>query len=370
MGTFSKSLAAIGGFIASSERVINYLKHHSRPFIFAASAAPASVAAVLAALDVMRDEPERIERLWDNARFMKQGLDALGFDTGASQTPVIPIVVGELERCFKVWRWLHDEGIFVNPVVPPAVPPGRTLVRISLTAGHTRDAARLGAGQVRRGGTQVRPDRRKHLAGDITVRAGRLRRERSSQYIRFPFELYRGFPHWVPPLLMERRDFLNPRKNPVYEYAEIQPFLARRGATVVGTITALKNRRFGEFHPARASRRLFRAVRVRNAMQTASRALFDAAASWLKARELSVMRGPTNFTTNDVLGLLVEGFDDDPDDSHALQSAVLRGAVRGVRPVARSRTCMRSRSGRTTTRDSSSSWRARCSRGAGSPSGR
>jgi 8-amino-7-oxononanoate synthase len=113
MGTFSKSLAAIGGFIASSERVINYLKHHSRPFIFSASPAPASVAAVLAALDI-------------------------GFDTGASQTPVIPIVVGNLERCFKVWRWLHDQNIFINPVVPPAVPPGRTLVRLSLTAGHTR----------------------------------------------------------------------------------------------------------------------------------------------------------------------------------------------------------------------------------------
>jgi 8-amino-7-oxononanoate synthase len=137
MGTFSKSLAAIGGFIASSERVINYLKHHSRPFIFSASAAPANVAAALAALDVMRDEPERIERLWDNVHFMKQGLDALGFDTGSTQTAVIPVVVGELQRCFQVWRWLHDEGIFVNPVVPPAVPPSRALLRISLTAAHT-----------------------------------------------------------------------------------------------------------------------------------------------------------------------------------------------------------------------------------------
>jgi 8-amino-7-oxononanoate synthase len=142
MGTFSKSLAAIGGFIASSERVINYLKHHSRPFIFSASAAPASVAAVLAALDIMRDEPERIERLWENARFMKQGLDALGFDTGASQSPVIPIVIGDLDRCFKAWRWLHDQGIFVNPVAPPAVPPGRALVRISVTAGHTHQQLR------------------------------------------------------------------------------------------------------------------------------------------------------------------------------------------------------------------------------------
>jgi 8-amino-7-oxononanoate synthase len=138
MGTFSKSLAAIGGFVASSERVINYLKHHSRPFIFSASPAPANVGAALAALDVMREEPERIERLWENTRFMKQALDALGFDTGASETPVIPIVVGDPVRCFRMWRWLHDAGIFVNPVVPPGVPPGRSLLRLSLTAGHTR----------------------------------------------------------------------------------------------------------------------------------------------------------------------------------------------------------------------------------------
>ncbi|HEX5421574.1 MAG TPA: aminotransferase class I/II-fold pyridoxal phosphate-dependent enzyme [Gammaproteobacteria bacterium] len=138
MGTFSKSLAAIGGFVAASERVINYLKHHSRSFIFSASPPPANIGAALAALEVMQDEPERIERLWDNTRFLKQELDALGFDTGSSETPVIPIVVGEPELCFRMWRWLHDACIFVNPVVPPAVPPGRSLLRLSLTAGHTR----------------------------------------------------------------------------------------------------------------------------------------------------------------------------------------------------------------------------------------
>jgi 8-amino-7-oxononanoate synthase len=138
MGTFSKSLAAVGGFIASSERVINYLKHYSRPFVFSASASPASVGAALAALDVMRDEPGRLTRLWKNQRFMKEGLDRLGFDTGASETPIIPIVVGDLERCFGLWRRLHDEGIFVNPVVPPAVPLGRCMIRISVTADHTR----------------------------------------------------------------------------------------------------------------------------------------------------------------------------------------------------------------------------------------
>lgn len=139
MGTFSKSLAAIGGFVAGSERVINYLMHHSRPFIFSASASPASVAAVLAALDVMRDEPDRLVRLAENGRFMKEQLDLRGFDTGLSRTPIIPVVVGDLDRCFAIWRWLHENGIFVNPVVPPATPPGRCLIRVSVTADHTRE---------------------------------------------------------------------------------------------------------------------------------------------------------------------------------------------------------------------------------------
>jgi len=139
MGTFSKSLAAIGGFVASSERVINYLKHNSRPFIFSASAAPASVAAVLAALDVIEEEPERLQRMWDNARFMKRGLDELGLDTGHSETPIIPVVFGDFERCMDVWKFIEEQGIFVNPIVPPAVPPGRCLIRISVTAGHTRE---------------------------------------------------------------------------------------------------------------------------------------------------------------------------------------------------------------------------------------
>jgi 8-amino-7-oxononanoate synthase len=138
MGTFSKSLAAIGGFIAGPERVINYLMHNARPFLFSASAAPASIAAVLAALDVMAAEPERFAQLWDNARFLKAGLDQLGFDTGRSASPIIPIVLGDWKRCLEVWRFLHNEGIFVNPVLPPGVPPSRCLLRVSVTAGHTR----------------------------------------------------------------------------------------------------------------------------------------------------------------------------------------------------------------------------------------
>ncbi len=138
MGTFSKSLASTGGFIAAERDVINYLKHHSRAFIFSAAAPPAAVGAVLGALDVMEREPERFDRLWENTRFLKSSLDALGFQTGPSETPIIPVLAGELEQCFAVCGWLHDRGVFINPVVPPAVPPGRTLIRLSVTAGHTR----------------------------------------------------------------------------------------------------------------------------------------------------------------------------------------------------------------------------------------
>lgn len=137
MGTFSKSLGAIGGFIAGSERVINYLMHMARPFLFSASASPASVGAVLGALDIMAAEPGRLQRLWDNARFLKAGFQDLGFDTGNSDSPIIPILVGDWGICLEVWRHLHNEGIFVNPVLPPAVPPGRCMLRISVTAGHT-----------------------------------------------------------------------------------------------------------------------------------------------------------------------------------------------------------------------------------------
>ena len=154
MGTFSKSLAAIGGFIAGSERVINYLMHFARPFMFSASASPASVAAVLAALDIMAEEPERFDRLWDNARFLKQGFDELGFDTGHSASPIIPIMVGDWERCLGMWKFLQDEGIFVNPVLPPGVPPGRCMIRISVTAGHTRKQLSWALGRFAKAGAQ------------------------------------------------------------------------------------------------------------------------------------------------------------------------------------------------------------------------
>ena len=135
--TFSKSFASLGGAVLASEKVIHYLKHHSRSLIFSASMPPPAVQAVSMAIDIIKREPERIEKLWHNTHKMKKGLVDMGFDTGISETPIIPVLIGEMEECFTFWRMLTDEGIFVNPVVPPAVPAGQCLIRTSYMATHT-----------------------------------------------------------------------------------------------------------------------------------------------------------------------------------------------------------------------------------------
>lgn len=138
MGTFSKSLAAVGGFIAGDARVIDWIRHHARTLIFSAAPPPASVAAALAALEIVEREPERRAALWDVTRFMLRELRGLGFDTGASASPVVPLVVGEDLTAFRMTARLLEAGVFVNPVVSPAVPPGRAMIRTSYMATHTR----------------------------------------------------------------------------------------------------------------------------------------------------------------------------------------------------------------------------------------
>jgi 8-amino-7-oxononanoate synthase len=137
MGTFSKSFASLGGFIAGSESVIHYIQHHARSLIFSASMPPGNVAAVAAALDVMLEEPERIERVNKIGDFMRREYRALGFNTGPSQTPIIPIIIGDDNATFLVWKILFEEGIYTNPVIPPAVPPALSLLRTSYMATHT-----------------------------------------------------------------------------------------------------------------------------------------------------------------------------------------------------------------------------------------
>ncbi|HAF48132.1 MAG TPA: 8-amino-7-oxononanoate synthase [Anaerolineaceae bacterium] len=137
MSTFSKSFASLGGFIAGDKDVIEYVQHHARSLIFSASIPPSNAAAALAALEVMREEPERIVRVNQIGDMMRREYHNLGFDTGDSITPVIPIIIGDDELTFMTWRMLFENGVFVNPVISPAVSPGRQLLRTSYMATHT-----------------------------------------------------------------------------------------------------------------------------------------------------------------------------------------------------------------------------------------
>ena len=137
MGTFSKSFASLGGFIAADKEVINFIKHNSRSLIFSASMTPASVASVLASLDIIESEPERIRHLWDLTHYAIKGFKEKGFDTGKTESPIIPLFIRDDIKALKLTQLLLSEGIFVNPVVSPAVPKEDCLIRFSLMATHT-----------------------------------------------------------------------------------------------------------------------------------------------------------------------------------------------------------------------------------------
>jgi len=139
MGTFSKALATVGGFIAGEASVLDYIKHNARTQIFSAAPPPASVAAAAKALELVEREPERRKQLWENTHYMKYELENLGFDTGQTASPVIPLVIGEDLNAFVMTKRLEEEGVFVNPVVSPAVPAGRAMIRTSYMATHTRE---------------------------------------------------------------------------------------------------------------------------------------------------------------------------------------------------------------------------------------
>jgi len=139
MGTFSKSLATVGGFVAGDRYVIEHIKHNARAEIFSAAPPPASMAAAIKALELVEREPERRKALWENTDYMQQELGGLGFDTGAAASPVIPLCVGDDLKAYTMATRLEEEGVFVNPVVSPAVPPERAMIRTSYMATHTRE---------------------------------------------------------------------------------------------------------------------------------------------------------------------------------------------------------------------------------------
>ena len=150
MGTFSKSLASVGGFIATDHATANWLRHNSRPFIFSASPTPAAIGAAAAALDILESEPERIAHLWKLTNFALNGFREMGCEIGHTSTPIIPLFVRDFDKTLLVTRMLLDEGIFVNPVVPPAVPSGSTLIRFSLMATHTEAQVEFALGKIQK----------------------------------------------------------------------------------------------------------------------------------------------------------------------------------------------------------------------------
>ncbi len=139
MGTFSKSFASLGGFVAGDTQVINYIKHHSPALIFSASPTPASVASALAALEILKAEPERVDKLIENSSYMRDGLKKLGFTVIDGRTAIVPVIVGEDGIAFNMWKMLFEAGVFVNVFISPGVPPGRQMMRTSYMATHENE---------------------------------------------------------------------------------------------------------------------------------------------------------------------------------------------------------------------------------------
>jgi 8-amino-7-oxononanoate synthase len=139
VGTCSKSFASVGGFVVGDADILHYIQHLSRSMIFSAALPPASVAAISKALDIIEAEPQRLKRLWDNAAYLMKRFKEMGLNTGETQTPIIPVIIGDNEKTFMLWRMLYDHGLFTNPVVSPAVPPKRAMLRVVATATHTRE---------------------------------------------------------------------------------------------------------------------------------------------------------------------------------------------------------------------------------------
>jgi 8-amino-7-oxononanoate synthase len=137
VGTCSKTFATVGGFAAGSAEVMHYIRHNARSQIFSAALPPASIASISKAIDLISDDTTRKDKLWANSARLKDGFNKLGFDIGATQTPIVPVFIGAMEDCFKMWRATFDAGIFTTPVVPPAVPPNRCMIRTTLMATHT-----------------------------------------------------------------------------------------------------------------------------------------------------------------------------------------------------------------------------------------
>ena len=309
MGTFSKSFASLGGFIAGEEKVISFLKHNARTFMFQAAPPPAAVATALAALNILEREPERRQKLWENVRYMLREIQRIGFKTAATQSAIIPILVGDDLKTFQFAKMLEQEGVYVNPVVSPAVPPGMACLRTSYTATHSRQELDYALEKLRKIGTELGLIGPSAPGASIDIRT--ISEEKSDQmnFLKLPWKIYTRDHNWVPPMITDVETIFDRKENIFYAHGEAKAFLAYRGSEMAGRIVAAVDDRANRYHNERAG--FFGFFEV-NRDYGAAVSLLDAARQWLSEREMKVMRGPMAFSQLDGMGCLVEGFDYPP----------------------------------------------------------
>lgn len=337
MGTFSKTLASLGGFVVGDERVINYIKHNSPALIFSASPTPASVAAALTALRILRAEPERIQRLHDNANYMRENFKKLGFKIIDGETGVVPVIIGDDIKTFVFWRKLFDRGVFVNAFISPGVMQGMQMMRTSVMATHershldeilhhfqeigeelgilddeetlaadadqTRAAAQEEINQVAK---TLEPLRTKET---VNVRAVEGRKDKL-KFVRLVWDLYgEDYPNWVPPLEMDRMRLIDEEKNPFYKNAKLKLFIAEENGRTVGRIAAIINKKHNEIYKDKLGFiGFFDCIND----QLVANTLFTEAENWLREQGMTKVRGPISPSMNDEIGVLVEGFEYPP----------------------------------------------------------
>lgn len=332
MGTFSKSLASLGGWVVGDERVINYIKHTSPALIFSASPTPASVASALEALRIIRAEPERIDRLKANADYLRKGFKEMGYKVIDGITGVIPVIVGDDTLAFIFWRRLFDAGVFVNAFITPGVMAGYQMMRCSVMATHEKkhldrilelfedigtqmglldkDPGAAAAEQTAELAAQEEAVATGPLPveGDVTVREVSGRKG-NKEFVRMVWRLYEGQENWVPPIEMDRMRLIDTAKNPFYKHAKLQLFIADRGGEPVGRIAAIVNHAHNETHNDKLGFfGFFESVDDQNV----ANALLNAASDWLRSQGMDSVRGPVSPSTNDEVGLLIEGFEHPP----------------------------------------------------------
>ncbi|HVZ38260.1 MAG TPA: aminotransferase class I/II-fold pyridoxal phosphate-dependent enzyme [Candidatus Kapabacteria bacterium] len=319
MGTFSKSLASLGGWVVGEERVINYIKHTSPALIFSASPTPASVAAALEALRIMRSEPELLQRLADNANYMRQGFLASGFKIIDGITGVIPVIIGDDTLTFIFWRRLFDAGVFVNAFISPGVMPGMQMMRTSVMATHEKHqldrilelfediGTEMGLLEKETPATAAEQSASEPLptSGTVTIRTLSSRKERL-EFIRMVWGLHKEDPNWVPPLEMDRMRLIDTEKNPFYKHARLRLFVAERKGQVVGRIAAIVNDAHNAVHDDKVG--FFGFFESVNDQDVANE-LVNAASAWLREQGMTAIRGPISPSINDEVGMLVDGFD-------------------------------------------------------------